>query len=60
MVRFDSTILLQKQLDLKTQVTSAVSTIKYLFEAGAKIILLSDWSMKINSKLPVVESVAGI
>lgn len=58
MVRFDSAILLQKELDLKSQVTSAVSTIKYLFEAGAKIILLSDWNMKINSKLLVVESVA--
>ncbi|KAK7271793.1 hypothetical protein RJT34_27986 [Clitoria ternatea] len=46
MVRFDSNILLKRECDEKTQsVFNAVFTIKYLHEAGAKIILVSDWNM---------------
>uniref|UniRef100_A0A2N9I5Y3 Phosphoglycerate kinase n=1 Tax=Fagus sylvatica TaxID=28930 RepID=A0A2N9I5Y3_FAGSY len=40
------------------QVSSALFTIKYLYEAGAKVILVSDWSITINSKLVLIESVA--
>ncbi|XP_029130199.1 phosphoglycerate kinase, cytosolic isoform X3 [Cajanus cajan] len=44
MVRFDSNILLKKECDEKNQsVSNAVYTIKYLHEAGAKVILVSDW-----------------
>ncbi|GLT89799.1 hypothetical protein SLE2022_077690 [Rubroshorea leprosula] len=61
MVRFDSTILLGDQLDQSSvSVSSALYTIKYLQEAGAKVILISDWSKKINSKLLSTESVADI
>ncbi|CAK7343140.1 unnamed protein product [Dovyalis caffra] len=62
MVRFDSTNLLREEdLDWSSQsVSSAVFTIKYLHEAGAKIILVSDWRKKTNSKLVNVESVAEI
>lgn len=57
MVRFDSTIFLKEELDQSSQsVSNAVFTIKYLHEAGAKIILVSDW----RKKLLDVESVAGI
>lgn len=60
MVRFDSTILLQEELDQQTRsVSNALSTIKYLYEAGAKVILVSDWSKKSNPKLVLAESVAG-
>lgn len=60
MVRFDSTILLREELDLQTQpVSSALFTIIYLYEAGAKVILVSDWSITSNPKLFLVESVAG-
>lgn len=60
MVRFDSTILLQEELDQRTRsVSNALFTIKYLYEAGAKVILVSDWSKKSNPKLVLAESVAG-
>ena len=60
LVRFDSTILLQEELDHQTRlVSNALFTIKYLYEAGAKVILASDWSKKSNPKLVLAESVAG-
>lgn len=40
-------------------VYNAISTIQYLYNARAKIILLSNWSMKNNSELLTAESVAG-
>ncbi|XP_034910570.1 uncharacterized protein [Populus alba] len=60
MVRFDSTNLLrEEEQDQSSQsVSSAVFTIKYLHEAGAKIILVSDWRKKTNSQLHDVETVA--
>ncbi|RDX79710.1 pgk, partial [Mucuna pruriens] len=46
MVRFDSNILLKRECDEKDQsVSNAVFTIKYLHEAEAKVILVSDWNM---------------
>ncbi|XP_021897307.1 uncharacterized protein LOC110814219 isoform X2 [Carica papaya] len=60
MVRFDSTILLEKELEWNSKsVSKALYTIKYLLEARAKIILVSDWSEKITSKL-VEESIPDI
>ncbi|KAJ4970239.1 hypothetical protein NE237_003338 [Protea cynaroides] len=45
MVRFDSNILLREALYLKSpSVNRAAFTIKYLYEAGAKVILASDWA----------------
>ncbi|KAK8533573.1 hypothetical protein V6N13_064211 [Hibiscus sabdariffa] len=61
MVRFDSTILLGEKLDLSSQSASkAIYTIKYLHECGAKVILVSDWSRKINPKLHAQQTVADI
>ncbi|KAE8099634.1 hypothetical protein FH972_017599 [Carpinus fangiana] len=61
MVRFDSTILLREELDHQTRlVSNALFTIKYLYEAGAKVILASDWSKKSNPKLVLAESVADL
>lgn len=62
MVRIDSSILLrEEEMDKSSQsVSSAVFTIKYLHEAGAKIILVSDWRKKTNSQLRDAETVAGI
>nr|XP_023877852.1 uncharacterized protein LOC111990295 isoform X2 [Quercus suber] len=60
MVRFDSTILLREELDQQTRpVSNALFTIKYLHEAGAKVILASDWSVTSNPKLVLAESVAA-
>lgn len=60
MVRFDSTMLLREEMDQQTrEVSNALFTIKYLYEAGAKIILASDWSVTSNPKLVLAESVAG-
>ncbi|KAK7819601.1 phosphoglycerate kinase, partial [Quercus suber] len=59
MVRFDSTILLREEMDQQTRpVSNALFTIKYLYEAGAKVILASDWSVTSNPKLVLAESVA--
>ncbi|KAI5561014.1 hypothetical protein BDE02_16G084200 [Populus trichocarpa] len=62
MVRFDSTNLLrEEEQDQSSQsVSSAVFTIKYLHEAGAKIILVSDWRKKTNSQLHDAETVADM
>ncbi|KAK7316183.1 hypothetical protein VNO77_34995 [Canavalia gladiata] len=57
MVRFDSNILLKQECDKETQsVFNAVYTIKYLHEARAKVILVSDWNM--NTPELQLESVA--
>ncbi|KAH7511988.1 hypothetical protein FEM48_Zijuj12G0042500 [Ziziphus jujuba var. spinosa] len=59
LVRFDSTILLSKGADQNVQLASnAFFTIKYLLEAGAKVILVSEWSVKNNLKLFAAEPVA--
>ncbi|KAK7381074.1 hypothetical protein VNO78_33598 [Psophocarpus tetragonolobus] len=58
MVRFESKILLKRKCDEKNKsVSNAVYTIKYLHEAGAEVILVSDWNM--NSPELHIESVAG-
>jgi phosphoglycerate kinase len=45
MVRFDSNILLKQECNQKNQSDfNALLTIKYLHEAGAKVILVSDWT----------------
>ncbi|XP_052176808.1 uncharacterized protein LOC127791083 isoform X9 [Diospyros lotus] len=59
MVRFDSTILLHEDLHQQSpSVSNALFTITYLYNAGAKIILVSNWSVKTNSKFFAAESVA--
>ncbi|XP_028052943.1 uncharacterized protein LOC114257383 [Camellia sinensis] len=59
LVRFDSRILLREELDQQSpSVSSALCTIKYLYDAGAKVILVSNWSVKNNTKLLAAESVA--
>ncbi|KAK8280335.1 hypothetical protein V6Z12_D09G168700 [Gossypium hirsutum] len=61
MVRFDSTILLGGKLDLSSlSASKALYTIKYLHECGAKMILVSEWSRKINPKLLDAQAVADI
>ncbi|CAL5419895.1 unnamed protein product [Camellia sinensis] len=59
LVRFDSRILLREELDQQSpSVSSALFTIKYLYDAGAKVILVSNWSVKNITKLLAAESVA--
>lgn len=61
MVRFDSGILLREKVDWSSQSASkALYTVKYLHESGAKVILVSEWSRKINPKLLAAESVADV
>ncbi|KAL6987372.1 phosphoglycerate kinase [Sarracenia purpurea var. burkii] len=60
MVRFDSIILLREEWGSQSSsVSSALSTIKYLYNAGAKVILVSNWSVKNSLELVAEESVAG-
>ncbi|KAI3417236.1 Phosphoglycerate kinase [Psidium guajava] len=59
MVRFDSSILLREEQDHTVQsMLYAHLTIKYLLEAKARIVLVSDWSDGINSRFPDLQSVA--
>ncbi|KAL0347158.1 UNVERIFIED_CONTAM: Phosphoglycerate kinase [Sesamum calycinum] len=63
MVRLDSMVLLQGRKGHQSPAANAFSTIKYLYEAGAKVVLVGGWSETINSRFssepcPSVESVA--
>ncbi|CAM8969025.1 unnamed protein product [Rhodiola kirilowii] len=61
LVRFDSTVLLRDEIDLRNEsVVNAILTIRYLHEARAKVVLVSDWSSKINPKVTSTQSVADI
>lgn len=61
MVRFESRVLqTNKQGQHAPVVITALSTIKYLYVSGAKIILVGNWSVTNNSKILTVESAAGI
>lgn len=60
MVRFDSTLLLLEEMDLKSNsVKNAVLTIKYLYKSGAKVILASNWNINSTARHPDMESVPG-
>lgn len=60
MVRFDSAVLLLENHDWRSQsFSNAVFTIKYLLEARARVLLVSNWN-KMNSRFHDLESVAGI
>ncbi|XP_054802747.1 phosphoglycerate kinase, cytosolic-like isoform X2 [Prosopis cineraria] len=56
MVRFDSNILIKQHEQQPQSVSNALRTIKYLHEAGAKVILVSDWDT--DSQLSHRESIA--
>lgn len=61
MVRIQVDVLLRAKQDQNTPASSCtLSTIKYLYRSEAKIILVGNWSVTFNSKIPTVESVAGI
>ncbi|KAM7254755.1 hypothetical protein ACFE04_019996 [Oxalis oulophora] len=56
MLRFDSTLLLSNANLRSPSMSTAILTIKYLCQAGAKVILVSDW----NTKVLDIEFVADI
>ncbi|KAL6534160.1 hypothetical protein OROHE_013085 [Orobanche hederae] len=63
MVRFDAMVLLQGMKEHQPLPADAFSTIKYLYEAGAKVVLVSSWNKNMNSwfhseACPSTESVA--
>lgn len=58
MVRFDSSILLHQKLDSISITSYAFLTIRYAYEAGAKVILTSSWNVKCNAKILSEEAVA--
>ncbi|KAL8241286.1 hypothetical protein R6Q59_014641 [Mikania micrantha] len=60
MVRFDSNVLLGEKQNQQAKIfINSVLTIKYLHEAGAKVILVSSWSAKTNSNLHSADSVSA-
>lgn len=59
MVRLDVTVLLREQKKQQSPVARVISTIKYLHKAGAKLILISSWSLRANLQLLKLEYVAG-
>ncbi|XP_034218768.1 phosphoglycerate kinase-like isoform X2 [Prunus dulcis] len=58
LVRFDSTLLLREQGEEQRFQPNALFTITYLHQSGAKVVLVSDWSVKTNPRLFVAQSVA--
>lgn len=61
MVRIEVDVLLRAKQDQNTPASSfTFSTIKYLYRSDAKIILVGNWSVTFDSKIPTVEFVAGI
>lgn len=58
MVRLDLTILLREQKKKQSPAGRVISTIKYLHNAGAKLVLISSWSPKADSQLLKLERVA--
>ncbi|KAL5995283.1 hypothetical protein ACLOJK_025341 [Asimina triloba] len=61
LVRFDANLLLKEALDFEVQsVRMALCTIKYLYNAGAKLLLASDWSQSRKSTLLSAHAVAVI
>ncbi|XP_009616936.1 phosphoglycerate kinase 2, chloroplastic isoform X4 [Nicotiana tabacum] len=58
MVRLDLTILLREQKKKHSSAARVISTIKYLHNAGAKLVLISSWSPKADSQLLKLERVA--
>lgn len=64
MVRFDTMILLQGMKEHQSLPANAFSTIKYLYESGAKVILVGSWNENTNTRFRSeaclsTESVAG-
>ncbi|KAL2933237.1 Phosphoglycerate kinase [Bienertia sinuspersici] len=55
MVRFDSSILVHQST---SRASSAFLTIKYIYEAGAKVVLASSWNVTCNDKILPEEAVA--
>ncbi|KAL3642609.1 hypothetical protein CASFOL_013424 [Castilleja foliolosa] len=63
MVRFDPMILLQGMKEHQPLPANSFSTIKYLYEADAKVVLMSSWNENMSSRFtsescPSTESVA--
>ncbi|KAK6779534.1 hypothetical protein RDI58_021718 [Solanum bulbocastanum] len=58
MVRLDLTILLREQKKRQSPAACVISTIKYLHKAGAKLILISNWSVRADSQLLKLDYVA--
>lgn len=60
MVRFDSTLLLLEEMDLRTNsMKNAVFTIKYLHKYGAKVILATNWNTNSAARHLDIKSVVG-
>ncbi|KAL6507894.1 hypothetical protein OROGR_024089 [Orobanche gracilis] len=49
MVRFDAMVLLRGMKEHQPLPADAFSTVKYLYEAGAKVVLVSSWNKNTNS-----------
>lgn len=60
MVRLDLTIVLREQKKQQSPAARVISTIKYLHKAGAKLVLLSSWSLRADSRLLKLEYVAEL
>lgn len=58
-VRFDSTLLLEASDSNNFSLDKSLFTIKYLFNAGAKVLLVSNWGRLDHPMLLSVESLAG-
>ncbi|KAK4348494.1 hypothetical protein RND71_031249 [Anisodus tanguticus] len=60
MVRLDLTILVREKKKRQSPAARVISTIKYLHKAGAKLILISSWSPRADSRLLKLERIAEL
>ncbi|XP_077221807.1 phosphoglycerate kinase, cytosolic-like isoform X2 [Tasmannia lanceolata] len=56
-VRFDASLLLQKAVDLQS-VNRALRTIQYIYNAGAKVLITSNWGVSDGTMLLSTQCVA--
>lgn len=58
-VRFDSTLVLEALDSNSFSLDKSLFTVKYLFNAGAKVLLVSNWGRPGDPMLLSMESLAG-
>ncbi|XP_051199469.1 uncharacterized protein [Lolium perenne] len=59
-VRLDSVILLDPLGSCNLSLKRTLSTIKYLYKAGAKVLLLTSWDPVLQSVMPVLNSTESL
>ena len=60
LVRLDSAIILDPLGSFNLSLKRTISTIKYLYKAGAKVLLVTSWDPVLQSVTPVLKSTESL